>query len=134
MLRSCDEYDVPFLMQLAIRFNKRFYDIPLNYSKTWDFIAASVGNPKAVVLRTHSGAILGVVADDPCRDWLTLLEVAWYSEGLDGMRLLKAFEERGWELGVNEIRMTTLAVNPTIGKILMRREYTEIETSHRLLL
>lgn len=63
-----------------------------------------------------------------------LVETAWYSEGRDGLRLLAAFEDRGMNLGVDEVRMTTLEVNAGVEKVLTRRGYTRMETSHRLIL
>lgn len=133
-VRDCTLDDIPFLMEKAQHFNSRYYGIPLNLQKLRDYLVGLIVSEVGVVLRTDTGAITGVHVPDPCRDWEVLVETAWYSEGRDGLRLLSAFESRGMELGVDEVRMTTLEVNPGVQKVLSRRGYIVMETSHRLLL
>lgn len=133
-VRDCTLDDIPFLIERAEHFNDRYYGIPLNIDKLVNYLTGLIVVEQGVVLRTDTGAITGVHISDPCRDWEVLVETAWFSEGRGGLRLLDAFEHRGMELGVDEVRMTTLEVNAGVEKVLMRRGYTSIETSHRLLL
>jgi len=134
MVRDCDLSDLEHLMDLAIGFNDKHYDVKLNRGKTYQYLRNLIQSEDAVVLCTGTGAIVGVKIDDPCRDWTVLVETAWYSEGRDGLRLLRAFEQRGRDMEVDEVRMTTLAVNSGVSPVLERLGYLEIETSHRLLI
>lgn len=131
---DCTLDDMEFLIEKAQHFNDRYYGIPLNLDKLTQYLTGLIVADQGVVLRTDTGAITGVHISDPCRDWEVLVETAWYSEGRDGLRLLAAFEERGMNLGVDEVRMTTLEVNAGVEKVLTRRGYTRMETSHRLIL
>ncbi|WFG40930.1 hypothetical protein ParaMal1_00046 [Paracoccus phage ParMal1] len=131
---DCTLDDMEFLIEKAQHFNDRYYGIPLNLDKLTQYLTGLIAADQGVVLRTETGAITGVHISDPCRDWEVLVETAWYSEGRDGLRLLAAFEDRGMNLGVDEVRMTTLEVNAGVEKVLTRRGYTRMETSHRLIL
>lgn len=131
MVRECTLDDVDFLIELATRFNDEYYGIPLNPDKLWDYMWKVVQHPDGVALRTDHGAIIGMFAEDPFRDWTALIETGWYSTGRDGLQLLKEFEKRG-KLA-DEVRMSTLETNPKVVSLLHRRGYASIETSHRLL-
>ena len=130
---ACIE-DIDFLMEKAYAFNDRYYGIPLNRIGLFKYLEAMIEHESGVCLVTDSGGIVGVIHQDPRWDWTVLVETAWYSEGRDGVRLLDAFEKRAMEIGCDEIRMTTLAVNSGVDRILERRGYKPIETSHRLIL
>lgn len=133
-VRNATLGDIDFLMEKAIAFNNEHYDVPLDIDKLISHAEMMIESPLGVVLVSDTGIIAGILSSDLIRDWTFLVETAWYSEGRDGLRLLRAFEDRGRLLGVDEIRMTTLEVNPDAAKLLVRRGYTAIETSHRLLL
>lgn len=133
-VRDCTITDLSFLIDKAYAFNYRYYGIPLNHKKLEQYLTGLLVSEHGVVLRTDTGAITGVHVSDPCRDWEVLVETAWYSEGRDGLRLLGAFEQRGVELGLDEVRMTTLEVNSGVERVLKRRGYSIMETSHRLIL
>lgn len=131
MIRKCTIEDLPFITNLAIQFNEELHDVPLNLEKLHQFLVGIITN--GVCLRGENSAIAGVVAEDPVRDWTYLVEMGWYSKTGEGVRLLKEFEKVGDELGVDEIRMTTLYANPDADSILIRLGYEPIETSHRLI-
>lgn len=133
-VRDCTLADLSFLLEKAHAFNSRYYGIPLNPEKLEQYLTGLIVAEQGVVLRTDTGAITGVNISDPCRDWEVLVETAWYSEGRDGLRLLAAFEQRGLEWGLDEVRMTTLEVNSGVERVLKRRGYSVMETSHRLIL
>lgn len=134
MIRHCQPSDMKWLIDKAFAFNSKYYDVPLDIQRLEDYLWEAIHNPNGVVLRSEHSAIVGVVIDDPFRDWKVLVEIAWYSEGRDGLRLLDTFEDVGRCHAVNEIRMTTLEVNKGVEKVLARRGYKPIETSHRLLI
>ena len=133
-VRSCTLSDLDWLKAKATAFNNTHFDIPLCENKLHAYLTALIVNPMGVALRSDTGAIVGVLTEDPLRNWEVLVETAWYSEGTDGVRLLKAFETIGLEAGVDEIRMTTLQKNNIVGQLLKKRGYVPIETSHRLIL
>ena len=133
-VRDCTMDDLSFLIEKAHSFNSRYYDIAINPKKLEQHLTGLIVSEQGVVLRTDTGAITGVHVSDPCRDWEVLVETAWYSEGRDGLRLLAAFEQRGIDWGIDEVRMTTLEVNSGVECVLKRRGYSVIETSHRLIL
>jgi hypothetical protein len=126
--------DMDFLCEKAREFNDRYYGIPMREHGLRSYLEGMIEHEAGVVLLTDKGAICGFFTADPRWDWTVLVETAWYCEGRDGLRLLAAFEERALECGADEVRMTTLEVNPGVAKLLHRRGYTAIETSHRLLL
>ena len=133
-VRDCTMDDLSFLIEKAHSFNSRYYDIAINPEKLEQYLTGLIVSEQGVVMRTDTGAITGVHVSDPCRDWEVLVETAWYSEGRDGLRLLAAFEQRGIDWGIDEVRMTTLEVNSGVERVLKRRGYSVIETSHRLIL
>jgi len=133
-VRDATTGDIEFLIEKAYAFNNDYYGIPLNREGLRDYLSAMIDSPAGVCLISDTGGIVGVVHRDPRWDWSVLVELAWYSEGRDGLALLAAFERRGADLGVDEIRMTTLAANPGVDRVLARRGYEPVETSHRLIL
>jgi len=133
-VRKCTIRDLDFLVEKAYEFNSRHFDVPLCPAKLKSYLRGLIVSNYGVVLRTDTGAITGVLVSDPVRDWNVLVETAWYTRGRDGLKLLRAFEKKGKRWGVDEIRMTTLEANQQAGRILSRRGYKPIETSHRLLL
>lgn len=133
-MRDAQIEDIDFLMEKAYAFNDRYYGIPLNRSGLFKYLKAMIEHSSGVCLISDTGGIVGVIHQDLRWDWTVLVETAWYSEGRDGIRLLDAFEKRGRELGCDEVRMTTLAVNSGVDRLLARRGYKPIETSHRLIL
>lgn len=133
-VRDATMRDIDFLMEKAYAFNNQYYGIPLNRDGVHEYLKAIIEHEHGVCLVSDTGAIVGVLHKDPRWNWTVLVETAWYSEGRDGLKLLDAFEKRGASLGADEVRMTTLAVNPLVDRVLARRGYEPIETSHRLLL
>jgi len=74
------------------------------------------------------GMLGGVIAPGWCApDWTAAVELFWWAEDGQGLRLLRRFEEWAKDRGANEIRMTTLAAMPRAEKLL--RGYRRTETS-----
>lgn len=131
-VRDCTLEDLDWLCEMTDRFNDKHFDVPVAPHKVHEVHRKLILD--GVSLRTDDAAIVGVVYEDLWRDWSVLVELGWYSEGRGGLHVLKAFENRGRELGVDEVRMSTLDKAPVPARLLARRGYTPIETSHRLML
>lgn len=134
LIRDATPDDVEFIFERAIKFNALHYDVPLDYNRLANYVESLICQPNGVMLVSDTGILAGILVDDPIRDWLALVETAWFDTGRSGIRLLDEFENRAREFGADEVRMTTLTVNPWVSKLLKRRGYHEIETSHRLLI
>lgn len=59
--------------------------------------------------------------------WTAAVELFWWAEDGQGLRLLRRFEAWAKEMGAREVRMTTLSALPNSEKAL--RGYTRAETS-----
>ena len=74
------------------------------------------------------GMIGGVIAPMWCApDWKAAVELFWWAEDGQGLRLLRRFEQWARDMGAQEIRMTTLAAMPEAERAL--RHYERAETS-----
>lgn len=131
MIRTIVQEDIFWLASLARKFNAEYFDVPLNDDKLYTGLSDLID--RGVCLRSDSGAIVGVVMDDPFRDWQVLVELGWYCEDRSGLHLLNKFIQAGKDLGVDEVRMTTLTRSPAeAAAILNRKGFVPIETSHSL--
>lgn len=132
-IRQCNANDLMWLLDLTQQFNDKLFDVPLNRDKSFDYLAAMIEH--GVCYRGNHGAIVGMVAPDPFRDWNVLVEIGWFTDTPgEGLALLDTFIEHGRQVGVDEVRMTTLERNKSVAKLLQRKGFVPIETSHRLLL
>ena len=132
MIRRAVYSDVPEILSMAFQFNEEYYDTPLNPEKTEAAITNFVESHVAFV--SPKGFIGGMVIDAPMRDWSVLVEFAWYANDRHGIKLLDAFIAEGTSLEVDEIRMCTLDTSPPSAlKLLSRKGFNPIETSHRLI-
>lgn len=133
MIRKCDKGDVDWLVELATRFNNKHFGIPINPDKSRHYLDQMV--EYGICFRGNNGAIVGVIAPDPFRDWTVLVEIGWFTDKPgEGLALLDEFIDAGREWGVDEVRMTTLEVNKSVATVLERKGFKPVETSHRLLL
>lgn len=134
MIRRAELTDVLTILQEAVVFNDTYYQEPLNITKALNHITAIVEDGVAFVA-DGGGFIGGILVDDPVRDALVLVEVAWYSTATTGIRLLKAFIAEGRRLQAREVRMTTLNTSPEAAAVVLRRSgFTLREISHSLIL
>lgn len=134
MIRPATLADVLPIMEQAQRFNDKYYPIPLNTRKALNWITFVIEEGVALVSDT-GGFIGGINVEDPVRDWTALVEVCWYSEDRTGAALLKAFTAAGRELGVDEVRMTTLTTSPPIAaRMVQLLGYQPMEVSYSLIL
>lgn len=132
MIRDATQQDIETLVSIATEFNNQYYHVPLNKDKFTNAIKFMIDSDQCVVLLSDTGAILGTFAEDPFRDWLSLVEVGWYSSGGDGVRLLEEFEKRGKD--ADEVRMCTLHTSPEVAEfLLLKRGYKPVEKSYTLM-
>lgn len=124
--------DLEWLLELTIQFNDEWYGVPINEYKARDALEEIILGPAGVGFRTEHGAIIGTIEDDPFRDYTVLNERGWYATDRSGVKLLNAFVEYGKELGVDEIRVGHLHKNDGVSKLLERKGFTPVETSHGL--
>lgn len=124
--------DLDFIIATAIRFNDKHFAVPLNVYKATAFFEDIITEPAFIGFRSDNGCIIGAIEQDPLRDWTLLREYGWFAEDRSGIALLREFQEFGLSLPVDEIRMTTLASNPRVTRLLRKYGYTELETSHSL--
>lgn len=77
---------------------------------------------------SERGMIGGLIAPMWCApDWTAAVELFWWAEDGQGLRLLRRFEQWARDMGAREIRMTTLAAMPAAERAL--RGYERTETS-----
>ena len=132
MIRKAELADMLAILPMIERFNDKYFDVPINRVKTIDMVAWSIED--GVCFIADDGFIGGVLVEDLVRDWTVLQECGWYAEGRSGIKLLDAFIAAGRKLKVNDIRICTLATSsPSAGRLLQRKGFAPLETSHRLL-
>ena len=84
-----------------------------------------------VILLSDRGMIGGSLAPAyTAPDWLMAVEMFWFAEDGQGLRLLRGFEQWAADGGASEVRMTTLAGLSQADAILTRRGYAALETSY----
>jgi len=129
MIRMAGSGDLEFLMIITQEFNDKLYGVPLNIDKTWDTLELIVEGPMGVAYVSDRGAIVGTIEEDPFRNYTVLQERGWYATDRSGLRLLRAFIQHGIDIGVDEIRMTTLEINPAAERLLEHSGFDRKETS-----
>lgn len=134
MIRVAHFSDIPRILTQVRKFNDTYYDVPLDEDRAEEFITRLVSGDEGVVMISDAGFIAAVPMTDPFRSKRYLVEIGWYAEDNSGLRLLKSLEDYARMRLYDEVRMTTLESNPGVEKLLSRKGYTAIETSHRLKL
>lgn len=124
--------DLDWLLEVTVEFNDKWYGVPINREKTLRTLEEIIMGPAGVGFRTDHGAIIGTIEDDPFRDYTVLQERGWYATDRSGIALLDTFVNYGHELGVDEVRVGNLHSNPGVSKLLERKGFTPVETSHGL--
>ena len=132
-VRKCTLNDLDWMLDTAKEFNDRYFYVPLNELKSRNHLELIVS--EGVTFRTDDAVIIGLVHEDPMRNWYVLVELGWYSRSpRQGIKVLHRFIKEGKDHGLDEVRMTTLATNVGAERILQRAGFSPAETSHRLLL
>lgn len=132
MIRHATEADIPRLLGMGSRFAEK--------ARLWDHVGydpesmeatfrAMIESDNFCLFVGECGALGGMVAPHPFNySRMIADELFWWSEGREGLALLKAYEE--WAQGFGAVvRMTALeAVEPErVGKLFARRGYQPLE-------
>lgn len=135
MIREATTADIPRLLEMGRKFADRAqldahvgYD-PHSMVQTFEQMLA---NEDFVIFVGEAGAIGGMIARHPFNyDTRFVDELFWWSEGREGLRLLKAFEDWAGSRGAL-VRMTALeAVEPErVGQLYERRGYVPLERAY----
>lgn len=132
MIREATEADIPAIVEMGRAFNAASRS-PVEYDEEQAAEAARglIALPDGVVLVSEKGMIGGAIAPAYFNAaWRMAVELFWWSEDRQGIRLLRAFEDWAREHGANEVRMTTLASIAGPERILKRRGYSPAEISY----
>ena len=121
------------IIEMTVRFNERYFDIPINIGKLSGWFHTHMQH--GVIFRSEQGFISALHFPDPVRDHTVLTETAWYSEGRDGLRLLRTLIQYGKDRQFDEVRVSTLnTTDAAVLTMLDRMGFLEIERSHRLVI
>ena len=132
MIRAATHDDIPHLIGLGDAFRKAAGHSEPHVRE--DFAQTLAGLiDTGIILVSEKGMIGGLVF--PCyfnfsKAWAQ--ELFWWSEGRDGLALLRAFEERAIEAGVTKIVMSRWEkLRPkAVDRVLRAQGYSPIETSY----
>lgn len=130
MIREATYRDLSWLTDLAVEFNDRFYDEPIDYWKTYDYLehVLDIG----VIFRSDTGAIAGAIHRDERWASRVAVELGWYSEGADGIRLWKAFETWAKRMEADQIAMSALVTSdPRLDAVMHKRGYEVAEITYK---
>ena len=127
MVEIITEDDIPWLTDIVYEFNDLCYKVPLNRIKLLTYLHGIVHNTTGVGFRTESGFILGMLEEDTLRDVNILSEHGWYTRGSDGIKLLIKFHKHAEQIGVDEVRMSSISNHSKLNKLLTRFGYSELQ-------
>lgn len=121
---------MPALVEMAARFHEAKQD---RYSFEPDdckhFLAGLIAAPNAAVFIAPQGFICGAWMGAPTNaGHRTAYEVLWWSEGRDGLRLRREFENWAREQGCVEVNFSHPVAETTVNRLLLRAGY-EPETA-----
>ena len=133
MIRECIAEDLPDILRMAKCFHAGWCTGELDLARAQELITQITS--AGIALRTDNGFIGGVVMPHPFTGQSVLVELAWWSADKTGIQLFNRFIEVGKELGVTEIRMSTMGTSSqTVAKIIQRKGFTVAETQYSLTL
>lgn len=136
MITRAESAHTRYLCRLVERFNTKYYHTPLNLEKTYETVYNLIQSGVVFISDdgvSYDGFIGGTVVEDPFRDQTFLVEVGWYSESANGLRLLDRFVREGRNIGVDEVRVNHMDTSsPKIAGILQRKGFKFADASYAL--
>lgn len=132
MIRRAETKDIPRLLDMGERFAAKarlFEHVGYDPTSMAETFRLMIEGDRFCLFVGERGAIGGMVAPHPFNhSRMVADELFWWSEGREGLRLLRAYEDWAGSFGA-VIRMTTLeAVEPErVGKLFERRGYQPLE-------
>ena len=136
MIRKATITDIPELLEMGKKFHAAS-------GQPFEFNEDAVGSllidmmllPDGVVFRSDAGLVGGKIAPAYCDpDWRVAIELFWWAEDRQGLKLLRAFEAWAKDNEANEVRMTTLPALPSADAIVRRFGYEPSEISYSRLM
>lgn len=132
MIREAIEADIPQLVDMARKFHDASNQFaPFSEAASTGLAQNLMASPDGVIFITDAGMIGGMLGPAYCAEgWNFAVELFWWAEDRNGLRLLKAFEDWAKSKNANEVRMTTLTNLGAADKILRKRGYQPLEISY----
>lgn len=132
-MKQASEEDIKDLVGMAFKFwQKSGIGYQFEFDKVEKMFRQCI--EQGVCIRTEQGFIAGLEMPDPYHSAWYLVELGWYCEDGRGRQLLMEFIRQGRELGVDEIRMSTLPMSKSARVLLQRYGFKEQEVSYGLKL
>lgn len=125
-VRRANEEDVELVAELGHRFIHAADMPPASIEECREFVGRLLQAKEAGVFITARGVIAGVLAPLYYRpDYKQAVELFWWSEDRQGLKLLQAFEQWAFDAGANDVNMSTLDhfTPPGVQKLLTKRGY-----------
>lgn len=134
MIRPATLDDAMHCATLGLKFINAAGMPPATIEQCVEFCVRMIPLDIAGVFVSPQGVIAGVVTPlyyNP--NWTQAVELWWWAEDGNGLRLLEAFETWAWSKGADDINMSTLAhfTPKGVDKLLARRGYELRDQTYR---
>lgn len=130
--RPATSEDIPRVLEMGRKFHTAAgVYAPYSEAATARTLQSLIDSPEGVLLVSNGGMIGGAAIQAYCADnWKIAVEMFWWCEDRQGLKLLRDFENWAAEIGANEVRMTTIHTLEGASRILGRKGYAPCEISH----
>lgn len=136
MIRHATLEDLENMLFLAQEFHE-MSGMPgdFNTAHALQFGAAAIENEDCAVIVSPGGMLIGSIITpmfDP--NWRIAVELIWYAEDKNGLRLLRAFKDWALDMDADEIRLSSINhIGDAVQRYALRNGYTPAEQSYSLL-
>lgn len=132
MIRPATAQDIPAIVRLVAKLHEVAHIVlPLDETVTARFLHSLLGSPAGLLLVAGDGKPNGFLAASVGFASIAkaplAIEHGWFSEGSDGLRLLRRYEAWAKEQGCSIIRMSTPPGADRVNSILYRSGYALAE-------
>lgn len=132
-IRAAVIEDTPDVMSLMHKFAKQYLpegSKPLCQEGAMTLVTHSIQTGCCLVAEEEgqvTGTVVGVLQTHPFLDAYILSEIALYSTGYSGVKLMKAFVELGREHGADAVTASTLSAHTRADSLMTRLGMTKVE-------
>ena len=132
MVRLAAVDDIPRVLTMGRKFHAAAGVMaPYSETATERTLRGLIDSPEGVLIVSDGGMIGGATTSAYCADnWKIAIELFWWCEDRQGLKLLRDFERWAASVNAEEIRMTTIHSLKGADRILARRGYAPNEISH----
>lgn len=132
MIRPGLVEDIPRIVEMGRKFHEAGgIKAPYSEDATAKTVQHLIESPEGILLVSEQGMIGGATMQAYCADkWKIAVELFWWCEDRQGLKLLRGFEKWAATIGANEVRMTTIHNLEGAARILSRKGYQPTEISH----